>query len=65
MNIIEAIHACLQSGWHYIRRVSGDDAYEQYLVHCRSAHATEPVLDRQQFYLWRLEQKSRGVNRCC
>jgi uncharacterized short protein YbdD (DUF466 family) len=55
----------LQQTWNYIRRVSGDDAYEHYMVHHRTAHATEPPLSRQQFYLWRLEQKSRGVNRCC
>ena len=28
----------IAAGWSYLRAVSGDDAYERYLVH----HATEP-----------------------
>jgi uncharacterized short protein YbdD (DUF466 family) len=62
---MKTMRSCLHQGWSYIRRVSGDDAYEHYLAHHHTAHANEAPLSRQQFYLSRLEQKSRGVNRCC
>ena len=64
-DIIQTVRRCLHQGWRYLRQVSGDDAYEQYLAHHNTVHKTEPALSRQQYYLSWLEQKSRGVNRCC
>lgn len=65
MNKLYNLANAVRELWRYIRRVSGDDAYECYLSHRGSHHSDEPVLTRQQYYLGRLEQKSRGVNRCC
>ncbi len=64
-DLIETVRTCLQRGWTILRQMSGDDAYDLYLAHQRSVHTAEPVLSRREFYLWRLELKSRGVNRCC
>ena len=55
--------------WHMIRRLSGDDAYEQYLKHHAESHAgtvdAPPALSREAFFkLWQ-EDKWKGVKRCC
>ncbi len=59
------LHKRLLYIWRFLRQLTGDDAYEHYLAHRQCAHTSEPVLTRQKFYLYRLELKSRGVNRCC
>ena len=55
--------------WRVMRRLSGDDAYEQYLKHyaAHQAHAfdPQPLLDKKAFYkLWE-EDKWKGIKRCC
>ena len=55
--------------WHIIRRLSGDDAYEQYLQHHAAFHASTvdapPALTRKAFFkLWQTNQW-KGVKRCC
>ncbi|HQN65972.1 MAG TPA: YbdD/YjiX family protein [Methylophilus sp.] len=55
--------------WHLIRRLSGDDAYEQYLRHHLAFHANTldapPLLSRKEFYkLWQ-DNKWQGIKRCC
>lgn len=55
--------------WHLIRRVSGDDAYEQYLKHHAEFHAASvdapAALTRAEFYkLWQ-DNQWKGTNRCC
>jgi len=51
---------------HFIRRISGDDAYERYLVHWRAQHAGEgEPLDRKAFCKAETERKWNGVRRCC
>lgn len=55
--------------WHLIRRVSGDDAYEQYLKHHAEFHAASvdspAALTRTDFYkLWQ-DNQWKGTNRCC
>ncbi len=52
-----------------IRRLTGDDAYERYLKHHATFHATSvdapPPLSRQAFFkLWQ-DDKWKGINRCC
>ena len=54
---------------HLIRRLSGDDAYEQYLKHYAAYHANTldapPALDKRAFYkLWE-EDKWKAIKRCC
>lgn len=55
----------LRNFWDYLRQVSGDDAYERYLVHRQVAHAGEAPLTRQQFFKKRQEEKWGKVSRCC
>ncbi|HEY8354003.1 MAG TPA: YbdD/YjiX family protein [Methylophilaceae bacterium] len=59
--------------WHvcrdFMRRLSGDDAYERYLEHYEAMHAETlnppPRLSRKEFFAYWQEQKWNGVNRCC
>lgn len=52
--------------WQFIRRLSGDDAYERYLAHQRLAHPDARPLDRQAFYVHEQERRfSDGPTRCC
>jgi uncharacterized short protein YbdD (DUF466 family) len=51
--------------WRWLRAVSGDDAYEQYLAHHADRHAGTPALGRRAFYVEREARKWNGVNRCC
>ena len=52
--------------WALLREVTGDDAYERYLTHWRSAHAADSVpLDRSSFYREEQRRKWDGVRRCC
>ena len=48
-----------------MRRLSGDDAYECYLVHHAHAHANERPLSRKEFFKREQERKWGGVRRCC
>ena len=51
--------------WLVIRQLSGDDAYERYLVHHSKAHSGKPPLGRQEYFKQAQEQKWSGVRRCC
>jgi uncharacterized short protein YbdD (DUF466 family) len=52
--------------WSALRRVSGDDAYERYLWHCRKRHPGAPVLSRSAFFRAELARKwDCGPQRCC
>jgi uncharacterized short protein YbdD (DUF466 family) len=55
----------LRSIWHYLRQVTGDDAYERYVAHQQLAHAGEPALTPQQFFKKRQDEKWSKVSRCC
>lgn len=48
-----------------LRRASGDDAYERFVAHCRTAHPGEPLPSRREFWCSEVERKWQGVNRCC
>jgi uncharacterized short protein YbdD (DUF466 family) len=65
MNGLLAVRRGLLAGWHYLRAVSGDDAYERYLEHHASAHAGEPLMTRKEYFAERQRQKWTGVTRCC
>jgi uncharacterized short protein YbdD (DUF466 family) len=51
----------------FIREISGDDAYERYLVHWQKYHAESEAKPqtRQAFFKAALERKWNGVKRCC
>lgn len=51
--------------WHYLRQVTGDDAFERYIAHRKRSHAGEPPLTRQQFFKLKQEEKWSKVSRCC
>jgi uncharacterized short protein YbdD (DUF466 family) len=51
--------------WSLIRQLSGDDAYERYLLHHAQAHAGKPPLSRKEFFKREQERKWSGVRRCC
>jgi uncharacterized short protein YbdD (DUF466 family) len=57
----------LRHFWNLVRRLSGDDAYERYLVHWCEHHAAEggQPLSRQAFFTAEVERKWNGVRRCC
>jgi len=59
----------LRSVWWWLREVSGDAAYENYLrsavrkqKHCG---AGGPPMSRHEFYLDSLRRRYSGVSRCC
>ncbi len=55
----------LQVLWAWLRAVSGDDAYEKYLLRHAATHPDAPLLSREAFFEAQLLQKWSGVNRCC
>jgi len=53
------------AGWHWLRRATGDDAYERYLEHHTLKHPGQVPLSREAFYRESLNRKWSGVSRCC
>lgn len=51
--------------WRLLREISGEAAYERYLVHWRVHHAGEPPLSRADFFKAQQERKWSGIKRCC
>jgi len=47
--------------------MSGDDAYDRYVAHCRTRHAGSGavLLDRAAFFKEEQRRKWEGVRRCC
>lgn len=55
----------LRGGWDWLRQVSGDAAYENYLRSAaRHADSGSP-LSRAEFYLDSLRRRYSSVSRCC
>jgi uncharacterized short protein YbdD (DUF466 family) len=55
----------LQAVWAYLRRVTGDDAYECYLEHQRARHPDARPLTRREYFKRRQDEKWSKVSRCC
>jgi uncharacterized short protein YbdD (DUF466 family) len=55
----------LKTLWQLIRQLSGDDAYERYLLHHASYHPEQIVLNKAEFFKRQQENKWNGVKRCC
>jgi len=53
--------------WQWLRRLSGDDAYERYLVHFQTVHAQDggTPLSRRDYFKAEQERKWSGIKRCC
>lgn len=55
----------IQAFWRFFRTLIGEDAYECYIEHHRSAHANESPLSRREFYVNEQQRKWNGIKRCC
>jgi uncharacterized short protein YbdD (DUF466 family) len=55
----------LRKVWNAIRRISGDDAYERYLIQHAEHHPGQPVLSREEFFRQWQDGRWKGVKRCC
>jgi uncharacterized short protein YbdD (DUF466 family) len=55
---------CARALWRWLREVSGDAAYDRYLVAQRRAGAARPLTERE-FYLDRLRRRYSTTSRCC
>jgi uncharacterized short protein YbdD (DUF466 family) len=57
--------------WRMVRRLSGDDAYEHYLLHHARHHQAEaghescPPLGKAEFFKRWQDEKWNGIKRCC
>jgi len=57
-----------KNAWRLVRRLSGDDAYEQYLIHYalkHSDHDEQQLLSKAEFFKQWQDEKWKGVKRCC
>lgn len=57
--------ARLATCWAWLRRVTGDDAYDRYLAHQRAAHPGQAALSRREWFRREQERAWGGVRRCC
>jgi uncharacterized short protein YbdD (DUF466 family) len=55
----------LRKLWRAIRRLSGDDAYERYMLHHDEHHPELAPLSREEFFRQWQESKWKGTKRCC
>ncbi|MBA3697148.1 MAG: YbdD/YjiX family protein [Methylotenera sp.] len=71
--MIKALKTKCVNLWSLVRRLSGDDAYEQYSKHYAEAHSNiennleemPPLLSREEFFRQWQDGKWKGVKRCC
>jgi uncharacterized short protein YbdD (DUF466 family) len=60
-----------KKAWRFVRRLSGDDAYEQYLVSyalkhsATDEHEQHPLLSKAEFFKQWQDEKWNGIKRCC
>ena len=67
-SIVSVTQAVMRKAWWWLRQVSGDAAYENYLRRTRRGEATicaGSPLSREQYYLDALRRRYTGVGRCC
>lgn len=55
------VRAALRRVWWYVREVSGESAYDNYLAHRRRTHPDARVLSRREFDALR----TQPTVRCC
>lgn len=66
--IVSVTRAVVAKAWWWLREVSGDAAYEDYLRRSRRSEAATcagPPLTREQYYLDALRRRYTSVSRCC
>jgi hypothetical protein len=59
----EKLRRFVRGGWWWLRQVSGDADYENYLR--RAAPNSCPPISAEEFYLRELRRKHSKINRCC
>ena len=60
------IKRLLKTSWRFLRRLTGDDAYERYLEHYRETHGDDCTpLERAEFHRHETDRKWNGIKRCC
>ena len=59
------LRTAARQAWHFLRQLSGDDAYERYLQHHGRTHAGERPMSRKEYIRFRDEQKWNRISRCC
>jgi uncharacterized short protein YbdD (DUF466 family) len=64
MAMLHPILSALHGAWSWLRQVTGDAAYENYLRHAKSSTA-ERLLSRREFYLDSLRRRYATPSRCC
>jgi uncharacterized short protein YbdD (DUF466 family) len=58
----------LTQAWWWLRQITGDAAYENYLAHSRATTRPElaaPKMSRAEFYADSLRRRYSTINRCC
>jgi uncharacterized short protein YbdD (DUF466 family) len=53
------------NAFRFIRRITGDDAYDIYLHHHTQDHPDQQPLSRRAFYVADQQRKWSGIKRCC
>jgi len=64
------ITRALEKAWRYLREVTGDAAYENYVKYCAarkpsSNPAATAIMTRAEFYNDAQRRKYSTINRCC
>jgi uncharacterized short protein YbdD (DUF466 family) len=68
MNRITRVNRVLEKAWRYLREVTGDAAYENYVKYCaaKKSNLNPPKrMTRSDFYSDALKRKYSTINRCC
>jgi uncharacterized short protein YbdD (DUF466 family) len=55
----------VRKAWQFIRELTTDDAYENYLARHRDTHPDVPPLSRREFFTSEQCRKWSGIQRCC
>ena len=55
----------LNRAWSWLRQVTGDAAYDDYLRHAVRKTASQQLLSRAEFYQESLRRRYSTVSRCC
>ena len=51
--------------WEYLKEVSGENAYDRYLVVHAATHPNKPAMSRGEFYRWRQGDKYNNPGSRC
>jgi uncharacterized short protein YbdD (DUF466 family) len=67
---LKQANRALRKAWQWLREVTGDAAYGNYLRHCAANEAgasssADKRMTRAEFYTDALRRKYSTINRCC